>query len=111
MPHAGHALYTQLNDGPFLYDAHVHTLHQTTCSTSCTPLSPSFPHLAPPQRDTIIGGFFRRGISGGERKRVSVGAELLINPAVLMLDEPTSGLDSTTALHLVQLLRQVGGWA
>ncbi|GLC73199.1 hypothetical protein PLESTF_001346200 [Pleodorina starrii] len=58
-------------------------------------------------RDTIIGGFFRRGISGGERKRVSVGHELLINPAVLMLDEPTSGLDSTTALHLVQLLRQL----
>lgn len=46
--------------------------------------------------------------AGGERKRVSVGAELLTNPAVLMLDEPTSGLDSTTALHLVTLLRQVG---
>ncbi|KAG2493515.1 hypothetical protein HYH03_008330 [Edaphochlamys debaryana] len=58
-------------------------------------------------RDTIIGGFFRRGISGGERKRVSVGHELLIDPAVLMLDEPTSGLDSTTALHLVQMLRQL----
>ncbi|KAF5828872.1 hypothetical protein DUNSADRAFT_16957 [Dunaliella salina] len=58
-------------------------------------------------RDTIIGGFFRRGISGGERKRVSVGHELLINPAVLLLDEPTSGLDSTTALHLVNLLRDL----
>lgn len=45
--------------------------------------------------------------AGGERKRVSVGHELLINPAVIMLDEPTSGLDSTTALHLVQMLRQV----
>ena len=42
-------------------------------------------------RGTIIGGFFRRGISGGERKRVSVGHELLINPSVLLLDEPTSG--------------------
>lgn len=40
---------------------------------------------------TIIGGFFRRGISGGERKRVSVGHELLIDPSVLLLDEPTSG--------------------
>ncbi|KAJ9515493.1 hypothetical protein QJQ45_016484 [Haematococcus lacustris] len=58
-------------------------------------------------RDTIIGGYFRRGVSGGERKRVSVGHELLINPAVLMLDEPTSGLDSTTALHLVTLLRDL----
>ncbi len=53
------------------------------------------------------GGFFRRGISGGERKRVSVGHELLINPAVLMLDEPTSGLDSTTAMHLVETLRKL----
>ncbi|KAJ9515633.1 hypothetical protein QJQ45_021738 [Haematococcus lacustris] len=58
-------------------------------------------------RDTIIGGYFKRGVSGGERKRVSVGHELLINPAVLMLDEPTSGLDSTTALHLVTLLRDL----
>ena len=50
------------------------------------------------------GGFFRRGISGGERKRVSVGHELLINPSVILLDEPTSGLDSTTAMHLVSTL-------
>ncbi len=53
------------------------------------------------------GGFFRRGLSGGERKRVSVGHELLINPSVLLLDEPTSGLDSTTAMHLLVTLRQL----
>ncbi|GAB4821556.1 hypothetical protein N2152v2_008602 [Parachlorella kessleri] len=58
-------------------------------------------------RDTIIGGFFRRGVSGGERKRVSVGHELLIDPSVLLLDEPTSGLDSTTARNLLQLLRDL----
>ncbi len=57
--------------------------------------------------NSIIGGFFQRGISGGERKRVSIGHELLINPAILLLDEPTSGLDSTTALHLVNTLREL----
>lgn len=35
------------------------------------------------------GGFFRKGISGGERKRTSVGHELLIDPSLLFLDEPT----------------------
>ena len=53
------------------------------------------------------GGFFRRGISGGERKRVSVGHELLINPSIILLDEPTSGLDSTTAMNLVSTLCQL----
>ena len=42
-----------------------------------------------------------RGVSGGERKRVSVGHELLIDPAVMMLDEPTSGmLPLAAAAHL-----------
>lgn len=58
-------------------------------------------------RRTLIGGAARRGVSGGERKRVSVGHELLIDPAVLILDEPTSGLDSTTAMHLLSALRQL----
>ncbi|CAM6101749.1 unnamed protein product [Calypogeia fissa] len=58
-------------------------------------------------RDTIIGGPFLRGISGGERKRVCVGHEILIDPSLLFLDEPTSGLDSTTAMRLVQVLQNI----
>eukprot|EP00210_Caulerpa_lentillifera_P005992 g5727.t1 len=58
-------------------------------------------------RDTLIGGGFRRGVSGGERKRVSVGHELLTNPSVLILDEPTSGLDSTNAMRLISSLRSL----
>ena len=58
-------------------------------------------------KNTIIGGQFVRGISGGERKRVSIGHEILINPSLLLLDEPTSGLDSSTALKIVQLLHKI----
>ncbi|CAH8331464.1 unnamed protein product [Eruca vesicaria subsp. sativa] len=54
--------------------------------------------------NTVVGNAFIRGISGGERKRVSIAHELLINPSLLVLDEPTSGLDATAALRLVQTL-------
>ncbi|XP_042479099.1 ABC transporter G family member 22-like isoform X2 [Macadamia integrifolia] len=58
-------------------------------------------------QNTIIGGAFVRGISGGERKRVCIGNEILLNPSLLFLDEPTSGLDSTTALRIVQMLHNL----
>ncbi|KMZ63407.1 ABC transporter G family member [Zostera marina] len=44
-------------------------------------------------------------VSGGERRRVSIGVELVHDPAVLLLDEPTSGLDSSSALQIVALLK------
>uniref|UniRef100_A0A804R3T4 ABC transporter domain-containing protein n=1 Tax=Zea mays TaxID=4577 RepID=A0A804R3T4_MAIZE len=58
-------------------------------------------------RHTKIGGAFVRGVSGGERKRTSIGNEILVDPSLLLLDEPTSGLDSTSASKLIFILQRL----
>lgn len=57
--------------------------------------------------DTLVGGPFVDGVSGGEKKRTSIAFELISNPSVLMLDEPTSGLDSLTSFIIVQYLKDL----
>uniref|UniRef100_A0A671Y9N8 ATP-binding cassette sub-family G member 8 n=1 Tax=Sparus aurata TaxID=8175 RepID=A0A671Y9N8_SPAAU len=56
---------------------------------------------------TRVGNDFVRGVSGGERRRVSIAVQLLWNPGILILDEPTSGLDSFTAHNLVITLSRL----
>lgn len=59
------------------------------------------------QAGTLVGTPVRRGVSGGQRRRAGVGAQLMTSPRVLFLDEPTSGLDSAASLEVVRYLRAV----
>ncbi|KAG6485894.1 ABC transporter G family member 5-like [Zingiber officinale] len=56
---------------------------------------------------TIIGDEIHRGVSGGERRRVSIGIDIIHDPILLFLDEPTSGLDSTSAYMVVKVLQRI----
>ncbi|KAJ0403074.1 hypothetical protein P43SY_009141 [Pythium insidiosum] len=64
-------------------------------------------NLSHVQHSRIGGGTGHRGISGGERRRVSIGMELVTSPQILFLDEPTSGLDSSSANAVVQLVKDL----
>eukprot|EP00927_Polykrikos_kofoidii_P061397 TRINITY_DN56232_c0_g1_i1.p1 TRINITY_DN56232_c0_g1~~TRINITY_DN56232_c0_g1_i1.p1 ORF type:complete len:669 (+),score=82.34 TRINITY_DN56232_c0_g1_i1:76-2082(+) len=57
--------------------------------------------------DTMVGSEVSKGISGGERKKTSVGAELVTSPTMLFVDEPFSGLDSYAAFCLAKILKDI----
>ncbi|OLY77698.1 ATP-binding cassette sub-family G member 2 [Smittium mucronatum] len=57
--------------------------------------------------DTLIGFEGHKGLSGGERKRVSIGVEIVTDPKMIMLDEPTSGLDSNSSEVIVKLMKSI----
>jgi len=57
--------------------------------------------------DSLIGDEFVRGLSGGEKRRLSIGVELLMCPGLMFLDEPTTGLDSSNAAKVVDILAEL----
>ena len=57
--------------------------------------------------DTLVGNDLTKGISGGERRRVSIAIQILTNPRILLVDEPTSGLDAFTASSIIELLQRL----
>ncbi|KAJ5551156.1 hypothetical protein N7535_000901 [Penicillium sp. DV-2018c] len=57
--------------------------------------------------DNLIGSDLIKGISGGEKRRVSIAIQILTDPKVLLLDEPTSGLDAFTAMSIIELLHSL----
>jgi len=58
-------------------------------------------------QDTRAGGFLFKGLSGGQRRRLSLAVALVKRPRVIILDEPTSGLDSAAAAAIVTLLDNI----
>lgn len=57
--------------------------------------------------NTIVGGVFARGVSGGERKRTNIANEIVNNASLIFLDEPTSGLDASTAMGLIVTMKNL----
>lgn len=55
--------------------------------------------------DTRIGDDAHKGCSGGEKRRTSIGVQLLADQPILILDEPTTGLDAASAIQVVRTLK------
>lgn len=58
------------------------------------------------QAHTIVGDVFLKGLSGGQKRRLSVALEALTHPNNIFLDEPTSGLDAESAYQVMEFLKK-----
>ena len=59
------------------------------------------------QAKTIVGTPIKKGLSGGQKKRLGVASRLVTDPKILFLDEPTSGLDSTLSYEVMNYIRKI----
>lgn len=59
------------------------------------------------QAESIVGTPIRKGISGGQKRRLSIASQLITAPKILFLDEPTSGLDSTASYEVIKYLKSI----
>lgn len=57
------------------------------------------------QANVLVGTPIRKGISGGQKRRLSIASQLITAPKVLFMDEPTSGLDSAASAEVMSFLR------
>jgi ABC-type multidrug transport system ATPase subunit len=60
------------------------------------------------QANTIVGTPIRKGLSGGQKKRLGVASRLVTDPKILFLDEPTSGLDSALSYEVMNFIKTIG---
>jgi ABC-type multidrug transport system ATPase subunit len=63
------------------------------------------------QANTKVGTPLQKGLSGGQKRRLSVASQVVTKPCLLFLDEPTSGLDSKASYEVVQTLKQLAASA